>query len=170
MPETITEKTLERQWHQLTMQEVVQTLKSNRDTGLPGNEVEERRERFGANQLNPQKDKNPWVRFLEQFNQPLLYILLIAGAISLFLQHWLDAGVIFAVVLINAIVGYIQESRAEKAMKALAESVTTESTVIRNGKEQRLPSNELVPGDIVKLSSGKRYPLTYGCLKPKTCK
>ena len=87
MAETITEETLERQWHQLTVQEVFQTLESDRDRGLPGNEIEERQERFGSNQLNPQKNKNPWVRFLEQFNQPLLYILLIAATISLFLQH-----------------------------------------------------------------------------------
>ncbi|MGK7950701.1 MAG: cation-translocating P-type ATPase [Xenococcaceae cyanobacterium] len=167
MAETITEETLERQWHQLTVQEVFQTLESDRNRGLPGNEIEERQERFGANQLTPQKEKSPWVRFLEQFNQPLLYILLIAATISLLLQHWLDAGVIFAVVLINAIVGYIQESRAEKAMKALAQSVTTESTVIRDGEEQRLPSNELVPGDLVKLSSGDKIPADLRLFKTK---
>lgn len=165
MPETATEEMLERQWHQLPVQEVVQTLASTGDRGLTADEARERQERFGPNQLTPQKEKNPWLQFLKQFNQPLLYILLIAGAVSLFLQHWLDAGVIFAVVLINATVGYIQESRAEKAMKALAESVTTEATVIRDGEQQRLPSKELVPGDVVKLSSGDKVPADLRLVK-----
>ena len=74
----------------------------------------------------------------------------------MFLQDWLDAIVIFAVVLINTIVGYIQESKAENALAALAASITTEVTVIRQGKEQTLPSQDLVPGDLVELNTGDK--------------
>jgi len=107
------------------------------------------------------------MRFLQQFNQPLLYILLIAGAVTLLLQDWIDAGVIFAVVLINAIVGYIQEAKAEHAMAALAESIVTEATVIREGKQQQLPADQLVPGDLVRLEAGDKVPADLRLIEAK---
>lgn len=75
-----------------------------------------------------------------------------------FLHEWVDAGVIFAVTIINAIIGFVQESKAESAIAALAESVTTEATIIRDGQIVRVPSNQLVPGDLVQLSSGDKVP------------
>ena len=147
---------LEHQWHSFSIPEVAQILASNLENGLTIDEVARRREKFGVNQLIPRNSKSPYQLFLQQFNQPLLYILLLAGTIALFLQDWLDAVVIFAVVLINAIVGYIQESKAENALAALAASITTEVTVIRQSKEQTLPSEELVPGDLVKLNTGDK--------------
>ena len=116
----------------------------------------QRQQKYGINQLDQQISKNPYQLFLQQFNQPLLYILLSAGIVTLFLQEWLDAGVIFAVVLINAIVGYIQEFKAENALAALAASITTEVTVIRQGQEQTIPSPDLVPGDLVELNTGDK--------------
>ncbi len=147
---------LEHQWHSLSIQEVTQILASDLENGLTTDEAARRREKFGVNQLTPQKSKSPYQLFLQQFNQPLLYILLLAGVITLFLQDWIDAIVIFAVVLINAIVGYIREFKAENALAALAASITTEVTVIRQGTEQTLPSEELVPGDLVELNTGDK--------------
>jgi len=88
----------------------------------------------------------------------LLYVLLIAGIIALILQEWVDAGVIFAVVIINAVVGYIQEAKAEQAMAALAKSMVTEAKVIRVGEQRKIPAAELVPGDLVCLEAGDKIP------------
>jgi Ca2+-transporting ATPase len=158
MTAILTEQSLNRQWHQLKVQDVAQSLGTNPERGLRADEAQRRQEQFGPNQLNIQEGTSPWIRFLQQFNQPLIYILLAAGLMSLFLRDWVDAGVIFAVVLINAIIGYIQESKAEGAIAALAASVTTEATVIRNGEPLRLSSTELVPGDLVQISAGDKVP------------
>lgn len=119
-------------------------------------EIIRRRDKFGVNQLTRQTGSNPYQLFLQQFNQPLLYILLSAGIVTLLLQEWLDAIVIFAVVLINAIIGYIQEFKAENALAALAASISTEVTVIRQGQEQTIASSNLVPGDLVELNTGDK--------------
>ena len=154
--EELARSILEHQWHSLSAKEVTQILASDLENGLTTNEAARRREKFGLNQLTPRTSKRPYQLFLRQFNQPLLYILLLAGIITLFLQDWLDAIVIFAVVLINAIVGYLQESKAENALAALAASITTEVTAIRQGTEQTLPAEELVPGDLVELNTGDK--------------
>ena len=107
---------LEHQWHSLAVEEVTQILASDLENGLTTDEVARRQKKFGVNQLTPRNSKSFYQLFLQQFNQPLLYILLLAGIITLFLQDWIDAVVIFAVVLINAIIGYIQESKAENAL------------------------------------------------------
>ena len=98
--------------------------------------------------------KPAWLRFLLQFHQPLLYILLLAGAVKAFLGSWTNAAVIWGVTVINAIIGYVQEAKAEGAIASLAQAVTTETTVLRGGQMLRVQSQDLVPGDIVLLSSG----------------
>ena len=105
MAASLSTETLDQTWHQLSEQETAEHLHSDLDAGLTAGEVSQRQDTFGPNQLTPETGTSPWMRFLQQFNQPLLYILLVAGVITLFLQDWLDAGVIFGVVLINAIVG-----------------------------------------------------------------
>ncbi|MFN6564040.1 MAG: cation-translocating P-type ATPase [Nostoc sp. ChiSLP01] len=153
-----TKDLLNYEWHTLAEQQVVQTLASHPEAGLSHEEASTRHQQMGANQLTIKGSKSPWLKFLEQFHQPLLYILLTAGIITLLLQDWIDAGVIFAVILINAIVGYIQESKAEGAIAALSKAVTTEATVIRDGKKTRLASSVLVVGDLVLLASGDKVP------------
>jgi len=96
--------------------------------------------------------------FLIQFKNPLLYILLIAGVVKAFMGSWIEAGVITGVAVLNALIAFAQESKAESAIKALASSVTTEAMVRRNGEMQKLPSSELVPGDLVLLASGDKVP------------
>lgn len=146
------------QWHHLSVQEVIRHLDSNLETGLNSDVTTKRRERFGANELKSKPGKSPLLRFLLQFNQPLLYILLIAGAIKAFLGQWVNAGVIWGVTLINAIIGFVQESKAESAIAALASSVQTNATIIRNGEKVQVSSTELVPGDLVLLTSGDKVP------------
>jgi P-type E1-E2 ATPase len=95
---------------------------------------------------------------LLQFNQPLLYILILAGIVKALLGSWTNASVIWGVTLINAIIGYIQEAKAEGAIASLAKAVTTETTVLREGQPLRISSQDLVPGDIVMLTSGDKVP------------
>ncbi|MDB9344524.1 cation-transporting P-type ATPase [Nodularia spumigena CS-586/05] len=146
------------EYHALSAQEAAKILSSDQQKGLTSAEVTNRLEEFGRNELKGKAGKPAWLRFLLQFNQALLYILLVAGLIKALLGQWTNAAVIWGVTLINAIIGFVQESKAEGAIAALAKAVTTEATVIRNGQKSRIPSQELVPGDIVLLTSGDKVP------------
>jgi cation-transporting P-type ATPase F len=146
------------EYHAIAAQEAAQTLNCNPEKGLTPAEVNKRLEEFGKNELKGKPGKPAWLRFVLQFNQALLYILLVAGLIKALLGQWTNAAVIWGVTLINAIIGFVQESKAEGAIAALAQAVTTEATVIRNGQKSRIPSSELVPGDIVLLTSGDKVP------------
>lgn len=145
-------------WHTLSPREVAQLLDVDPERGLSSDEVKRRQAEYGLNQMTARRGTPAWVRFLQQFNQALVYILLAATVVSAALGEWVDASVIFGVVFINAIVGFIQESKAERAIEALANMVRTEATVRRDGRKQRVPSAELVPGDIVLLQSGDSVP------------
>ncbi|MDB9539496.1 HAD-IC family P-type ATPase [Anabaenopsis tanganyikae CS-531] len=158
MPTTGTSISAPQNYHSQWTTEVIQVLNSDPERGLSSTEVDKRQSEFGKNELKGKPGKPAWLRFVLQFNQALLYILLIAGLIKALLLQWTNAGVIWGVTLINAIIGFVQESKAEGAIAALAQAVTTEATVIRNGQKSRIPSQELVPGDIVLLTSGDKVP------------
>jgi cation-transporting P-type ATPase F len=96
-----------------------------------------------------------------------VYILLLATLVTLFLREWVDAGVIFGVVLVNALIGFIQESKEVKAIESLSRTITTTATVLRNGVRRQVPSAELVPGDIVLLQSGDKVPADLRLLTVK---
>ena len=145
-------------WHHLTAAEVVARQESDPDTGLSPEEAARRRALFGPNCLTPKPGKGPLLRLLLQFHQPLIYILLASAAITAALREWVDASVIFGVVLVNAAIGFVQESKAESAIAALARIVSTRALVLRGGRKTNLPSEELVPGDIVLLSAGDKVP------------
>ena len=145
-------------FHQLHAAEVVRLLEVNLATGLSTEEVHRRQKKFGSNRVTARRGTPAWVKFLQQFNQPLVYILLLAVGVTAFLGEWVDSSVIFGVVIINAIVGFLQEAKAEKAIEALAKMVATETTVRRDGHKLRVHSEELVPGDVVQLQSGDRVP------------
>jgi len=147
-----------QQWHNLPISRVAQNLNTNPETGLNSDEAAKRKERYGANELKGKSGTNPILRFLLQFNEPLLYILLIAGAIKALIGQWVNAWVIWGVTLINAIIGFAQESKAESAIAALASSVQTNATILRNGQKVQVPSTDLVPGDVVLLTSGDKVP------------
>lgn len=146
------------QWHQLETAEVTRLLGSHPREGLNETEVQQRLQRFGPNVVSAKGGIPPWKRFLQQFHQPLVYILLAACAVTAFLNEWVDSSVIFGVVLINAIIGFIQEAKAEKAIDALNRLVVTEATVRRGGRKLRVPSADLVPGDVVLVQAGDRVP------------
>jgi len=147
-----------RHWHHLPIDEVAVLLESDRERGLDRFAVEHRLEAFGPNAITAQKGQGPLIRFLLQFHQPLIYILIASGLITAFLGEWVDSGVIFGVVLVNAVIGYLQEAKAVNALAALARTMTTEATVLRQGEKRRIPATELVPGDIVFLQSGDKVP------------
>ena len=149
---------LSKHWHHISAEEILDILDTDSQQGLDIFEVKHRQERFGFNVLTPKKGKNPLTRFLLQFNNPLVIILLVASIITAVLKDPTDALVIFGVVLINSVIGFIQETRSEQSIAALAKTMTTEASVIRSGKVVRLDASQLVPGDIVLLQAGSRVP------------
>jgi cation-transporting ATPase F len=158
---------LGRHWHHLAVPEVLRLLESDPQTGLDTFEVQHRQRRFGPNVLTPKRGKSPLVRFMLQFKNPLILILLVSSVITVFIKDPVDAVIIFAVVLINAVIGYVQESRAEKAIEALAQAMTTETTVIRAGEAQRVSAAALVPGDVVVLQTGDKVPADARLLRSR---
>ncbi len=148
----------EKSWHSMEIESVVEAFQSETSMGLSAREAATRIERFGRNELTLKKGQGPLVRFLIQFKQALVIILLAAAAITVALEEYVDAVVIFGVVVVNAVIGFLQESKAIKAIEALAKSMTSDATVIRDGEKQRLPSDQLVPGDMVLLQSGDKVP------------
>lgn len=146
---------LGKHWHHLPADEVLELLDTDLQQGLDVFEIKHRQDRYGLNVLTSKKSRSPLIRFLLQFNSPLVIILLVASLVTAVLKDPADAVVIFAVVLLNPVIGYIQESRAEQAIAALAKTMTTEAAVIRTGKVVRLRVAELVPGNIVQLKPGR---------------
>ena len=145
-------------WHSLTAEQVAEMLQTDPNQGLSLSEANNRLKKFGENIMSVKKEKNPLISFFLQFKQPLVLILIIAGSITAMLQEWVDTGVIFGVVVVNAVIGFVQEHKAGKAIQALARIVTSENVVIRNGEKTRLLSREIVPGDVVQLRSGDKIP------------
>jgi cation-transporting P-type ATPase F len=149
---------LKERWYNLPSSEILDLLETDLNQGLTATEANLRNEKYGANALTQKEGKGPIIVFLEQFNQPLVYILLAAGAITGLLQDWVEMWVIFAVVLINALIGFIQEVKAVRAMEALAKGLQSDATIIRDGKKQQISAAGLVPGDVVLLQSGNKVP------------
>ncbi|MBF5095981.1 HAD-IC family P-type ATPase [Azospirillum sp. INR13] len=144
-------------WHALDAGAAAGRLGSP-DEGLSGAEAAARLERFGPNRLTPPKRRPAWMRFLAQFHNLLIYVLLASGMVALMMRHWTDAGVIFGVVLVNALIGYIQEGKAEQALEAIRNMLSPQAVVMRDGHAVTLAAEDLVPGDRVFLASGDRVP------------
>jgi magnesium-transporting ATPase (P-type) len=144
--------------HHLAVHEAVLLLESDPEHGLDDSEAAARRERFGPNVLPAVRRKGPLVRLALQFHHPLIYLLVAAGVVTAVLGEVVDASVIFGVVLINAAIGFVQESRAEQALEALVRMARTRATVMRSGRKLAIDSQELVPGDLVLLESGDKVP------------
>lgn len=128
------------------------------ETGLSSDEAKDRLIKHGPNALPLRERHGPWLRFLLQFHTPLIYVLLAAAAVTFWLEHHIDAGVILSVVVINAIIGFVQEGKAEKALEAVHAMLATHAMVLRDGERQEIDATELVPGDIVLLESGAKIP------------
>ncbi len=151
--------------HGLATHEVVLLLETDALRGLSDHEAERRLQRFGPNLLPETTTAGPLVRVARQFNHPLIYVLLGAGIVTLALGELVDAAVIFGVVLVNAAVGFVQESRAEAALDALRAMVQTSAKVRRDGSVRSLPSTALVPGDLVLIEAGDKVPADLRLLK-----
>ncbi len=144
--------------HHLAVHEIVLLLETDVAKGLDADEAARRLERLGPNVLPKARRHGPVIRFLLQLHHPLIYVLLAATIVTALLGEWVDAGVIFGVVLVNAVVGFIQESRAEAALESLAAMMKTEAVVRRDGRKLRIASADVVPGDVVLLESGDKVP------------
>jgi magnesium-transporting ATPase (P-type) len=145
-------------WHTLPADQVTSLLEVNEHVGLEATEVQARLARTGFNRL-PQAARRPeWLKFFLQFHNILIYVLLGSAAITAMLQHLWDTVVILAVVIANAIIGYVQEGKAEKAMDAIRQMLAPQAAVIRAGERLSVAGEKLVPGDIVLLEAGDKVP------------
>ncbi|MBW7956918.1 MAG: cation-transporting P-type ATPase [Deltaproteobacteria bacterium] len=151
------ERLAEVKWHSLGVKEAMEALDSG-PKGLTASEAARRLKEFGPNRLTPQRKRGPLARFLSQFHNVLIYVLLIAAVITALLDHWVDSGVILGVVIVNALIGFIQEGKAEKALDAIKKMLSLNALVLRDNVKTTVPAEELVPGDIVFLQSGDKVP------------
>src|SRR5215831_21195501 len=145
-------------WHAIPADEVVKRFATSGEKGLDAGEASRRLQKYGPNRLPEGKKRRPFMRFLSQFNNILVYVLLGAGFIKLMLNLWVDASIIFGVVILNALLGFIQEGKAEKALESIRNMLSAEARTLRGGDTRMIPAEELVPGDIVLLESGDKGP------------
>jgi magnesium-transporting ATPase (P-type) len=143
------------QWHTVPPDAVASRLATDR-RGLTTDEAQARRESYGPNRLEEAPPPSALAVLLHQFTSPLIYVLLAAAVVTLLLQEYIDSGVIAAVLILNAIIGFTQERRAERSVRALMQLVAPRAHVVRDGREQEIDSVDLVPGDIIVLESGAR--------------
>ncbi|MFC1592905.1 cation-translocating P-type ATPase [Candidatus Omnitrophota bacterium] len=148
---------MEEPWYTTNPDETLLMINSRR-SGLTQAEARERLHQYGLNELKAKKKTPPILVFLRQFLSPLIYVLLLAAVISIVVEHFIDASVILGVLLLNAVVGFMQETRAEKAMEALKQMAASRASVRREGKVGVIPSREIVPGDIILLETGDKIP------------
>jgi magnesium-transporting ATPase (P-type) len=145
-------------WHALTADEVQKRLATSTGKGLDAGEASARLQKYGPNRLPEGKKSGPFMRFLSQLSNILVYVLLGAGFVKLMLGLWVDASIIFGVVLLNALLGFIQEGKAEKALDSIRNMLSAEARTLRGGETRMTPAEELVPGDVVLLESGDKVP------------
>ncbi len=145
-------------WHAVAADEVLRRLDTNVQSGLSGTTVQQRLAKYGHNRLPEGRRQGPWMRFLQQFNNILVYVLLGAGFVKLMVGLWLDAAIILAVVVLNALLGFFQEGKAEKALDSIRNMLSAEARTVRGGETRLVPSEDLVPGDVVLLESGDKIP------------
>ena len=148
----------EIKWHFLNIIETLHKLETDLQHGLTTSEVLQRQKIYPPNQINIYKSDSVLKRFLRQFHHALVYMLLTAAVIAVYLTKWVDASVIFGVVIINAIFGFLQEGKAEKALSAIRAMLSPTASVIRDGKKITIPAAKLVPGDVVVINRGDKVP------------
>ncbi|WP_333873547.1 cation-transporting P-type ATPase [Methylobacter sp.] len=164
------QKTRNRQtvnWHSFNVDNTIEQLQIDRNDGLSSQEVENRLKKFGNNRLPRPRGRSAWVRFLLQFHNVLIYVMLIAAGITGMLGDWVDTGVLLAAIFINAVIGFVQEGKAEQALDAIRSMLSLHSTVIRNGSRIEIEAEKLVPGDLVMLVSGDKVPADLRLLTSK---
>jgi magnesium-transporting ATPase (P-type) len=153
-------------WHALTAQQALEAQHSSA-SGLSQAEAERRLQSHGANRLPPPQRRGPLLRLLYQLHNVLLYLMLVAALITALLGHWVDTAVILVAVLINVIIGFIQEGKAENALDAIRNLLSPHAMVLRDGERHEIDAERLVPGDIVLLASGDKVPADLRLLSVK---
>lgn len=151
------DKHINRQWHNISHEDTLKGLETSHQ-GLAPNEAQARLESHGPNRLPTAVKRSVFLRFLSHFHNILIYVLIGSAVITAFLDHWVDTGVILAVVIANAIIGFIQEGKAEKAMDAIRHMLAPHANVLRGGERISIDGEALVPGDIVLLEAGDKVP------------
>ncbi|MFW5730414.1 MAG: cation-transporting P-type ATPase [Desulfonatronovibrionaceae bacterium] len=146
-----------RTWHAVPAEEALHLLRTD-PGGLDPDQAAARLREMGPNALAEVRKKGPLSRFIKQFHNVLIYVLLAAAIITAFLQEWLDSAVIFGVTLINAVIGFIQEGKAEKSLDSIKNMLAPRAVVMRGGRKENIPADEIVPGDIVLLKAGDKVP------------
>lgn len=141
-----------------TIDEIVNLFQTDTTKGISKSEAEKRSKEFGLNVYQVKKQKSIWIILLQQFKSPIVYLLVFGASVSLYFQDYLEAIAITVVILINALIGFLMEIQARNSMKALREMDIILSKVIRDGKTQEIPSENLVPGDLVILEAGDVIP------------
>ena len=144
-------------WESLEVQEIFQIYDAS-SKGIEDSESNKRLAFFGENKLPDSKKKSKLLIFLDQFNNALIYVLIVSSAITALLHHWVDTGVILGVVLINAVIGFIQEGKAEKALDSIRKMMSAKATVIRDDQKKEIDARLLVPGDMVYFKMGDKIP------------
>ncbi|MGP1396988.1 MAG: HAD-IC family P-type ATPase [Inquilinaceae bacterium] len=144
-------------WHAQSVDQVLDTVRAT-PSGLTAAEAERRLAQVGANRLTPPKRRSLAMRFFSQFNNVLIYVLVVASLVTAALGHWIDSGVIAGVVLINATIGFLQEGKAERALDAIRILLSLQAVAVRDGVRTTVPAETLVPGDIVFVQSGDKVP------------
>ncbi len=142
-PQVITKRSNGNDWHTLAAKDVLDELRTLEETGLSESEVEVRREQFGPNQLAEAPPTTIWQMLWEQFNNFVVMLLIVAAVLSALLGDYIEAAAIMAIVILNALLGIIQERRAEQALAALHKLAAPEAHVIRNGSLQVIPAQRI---------------------------
>jgi len=145
-------------WHAIEAEQVLKELNTDNHNGLTTDEVQKRLEKYGFNELKKEEGISPWTIFFNQFKNILIIILLVAIGLSAVVGELVDAVIIAVIVIFCALLGFIQEYRAERSLEALKKMLSPAITVLRGGKEEEAPSKELVPGDILVLEAGDKIP------------
>jgi P-type Ca2+ transporter type 2C len=145
-------------WHSYSIEETSEKLETNAQAGLPAEEAQARLSRHGANELAERPRPGFWQLLLYQFNDFIVLILIVASIVSLLLGERIEAAAIMAIVVLNAVLGVIQESKAEEALAALKKMAAPEARVLRDGHRVTIPARQLIPGDIVFLEAGNYVP------------
>ncbi len=168
MPTTTPTEHRDTPWHALPASAIAERLATDARYGLPHAEAARRLARHGPNRLPAPPRRPAWRRLLAQFHNMLIYVMLASAAITGALGHWIDTGVLLGAVVINAVLGFVQEGKAESALDAIRRMLSPQATVLRGGERQLVAAEQLVPGDIVLLASGDKVPADLRILSAKS--
>ena len=161
---------MKEKWYTLSVDETLDKLKTSIEKGLSTSEAEKRLSEYGENKLPEKKRQSFFIRFFKHFHDILIYVLFVAAIVTAFLEHYADTIVILIVTVINAVIGYIQENKAEKALADIQKLLSLKAQVVRDGMREEIDTTQLTVGDIVLLSPGDKVPADLRLLRTDNLK